>query len=383
MAVLILVAHLLLILGPGSLGRLPASHWSDARQVLVTMHPPQDAPAPRPATAASDALALSSLQARTSGQPQLHTAALAGSPGPPLETLSLLALLGPNPTPSVPIGSSAAAATAQPTSSAAAAPAAAAPAVAAADLPATSLSESTPEDRGWQAIHLRIPPAQSLAYALTGRSRGRPLEGEAELGWRHDGQQYEAHMRLRWATGLREMSSTGRLTAEGLRPDRFSDRTQGRGELAAHFETTAPPGLAAPTQDGAGRESGARVRFSGNQPDAELPAGAQDRLSVVLQLAARVAGLGRPLQTGETLEFPVATARAAATWRFRYEGKTWLPGPGGSREALHLRRRPEGPHDLDIELWLAPDLDYLPLQWRLAQDNGDWLVQRWTGDYRP
>jgi hypothetical protein len=50
---------------------------------------------------------------------------------------------------------------------------------------------------------------------------------------------------------------------------------------------------------------------------------------------------------------------------------------------LHLRRRPEGPHDLDIELWLAPDLDYLPLQWRLAQDNGDWLEQRWTGDYRP
>ena len=349
MALLILVAHLLLILGPGSLPRLPAGQWGDARPVLVTLHSTDEAPTHRPATAASGALALALLQARTSGQRQQNTAALAASP-------------------------------AQPTSSAAAT---VAPTLTPADLPAASLSEATPRDLGWQATNLSIPPVQRLAYAMTGRSRGRPLEGAAELGWRHDGQQYEVHLRQRWTSGLREMSSTGRLTAEGLTPDHFSDRSEGRGELAAHFEPAARPDLGASAPERTGRAGGVRVRFSGNQPDAELPAGAQDRLSVVLQLAARVAGLGRPLQTGETLEFPVATARAAATWRFRYEGKTWLPGPGGSREALHLRRRPEGPHDLDVELWLAPDLDYLPLQWRLAQDNGDWLVQRWTGDYRP
>ena len=234
-----------------------------------------------------------------------------------------------------------------------------------------------------QTTNLRIPSAQTLVYGLTGRSRGQPFQGEAELDWRHDGHQYEAHMRQRWATGLREMSSTGRLGTEGLAPEQFTERHQGRGELAAHFEPATGSGLAAPALSGRGREGGARVRFSGNQPDAELPAGAQDRLSVFLQLAARVAGLGRPLRAGETLDFPVATARAGAAWRFRYEGAHRLPGPGGERDALRLRRQPEAPHDLEIEVWLAPDLDYLPLQWRLSQDNGDWFEQRWTGDYRP
>jgi len=349
MALLILVAHLLLILGTGSLPRLPAGQWGEARPVLLTLHSTDETATQRPATAASGALALALVQARTSGQRQVNTAALAAS-------------------------------TVQPTSSAAAT---VAPTITPADLPAASLPEATPKDPGWQATNLRIPPAQRLAYALTGRSRGRPLEGEAELGWWHDGQQYEVHLRQRWTSGLREMSSTGRLAAEGLAPDLFSDRSDGRGELAAHFEPTVRPDLAESAPKGAGRAGGVRVRFSGNQPDAELPAGAQDRLSVILQLAARVAGLGRPLRTGETLDFPVATARAGAIWHFRFEGKRWLPGPGGSREALHLRRRPEGPHDLGIELWLAPDLDYLPLQWRLTQDNGDWLEQRWAGDYRP
>ena len=352
MAALILTAHLLLILGPGSLGRLPAGQWGAARPAFPLLRPAQVESTHRSATVAGGALALPSrpTEASTTDSPARRgSAADATAPAP---------------------------------APAAAATAPAPLAAAAASLPEAGI-EADGDGLGWRASNLRIPPAQTLAYALSGQSRGQPLEGEAELGWQHDGQQYEAHLRQRWASGLREMSSSGQLTAEGLTPDRFSDRSLGRGELAAHFEPTAGPGPAAPAREGVGREGGSRVRFSGNQPDAELPAGAQDRLSVVLQLAARVAGLGRPLREGETLDFPVATARAGGTWRFRYEGTARLPGPGGHRETLHLRRRPEGPHDLDIELWLAPDLDYLPLQWRLAQDNGDWLEQRWIGDYRP
>lgn len=228
---------------------------------------------------------------------------------------------------------------------------------------------------------LRLPAPLTLVYDLAGRSRGVSLAGQAELAWHHDGQQYEAQLSQAWASGQRELRSTGRLTAAGLAPTRFGDRSPGRGEQAAHFEDPDPP---APEGTAASPSTqGARVRFSGNQPDAELPAGAQDRLSVVLQLAARVAGLGRPPREGDRLDFPVATARSAALWRFRFEGIEWLPGPGTEREMLRWRRQPEGPHDLDMEVWLAPDLDYLPVRWRLTLDNGDWLEQRWTGDYRP
>lgn len=222
------------------------------------------------------------------------------------------------------------------------------------------------------AAGLLIPPPRALRYTLAGNARGQPLAGEARLQWQHDGQRYEAWLVQDAATGRRLMHSTGTLQAEGLAPERFGDQQAGdrsrRSEQAAHFERG--PGHAA------------RIRFSGNAPDAALEAGTQDRLSLWIQLAAAVAGRA-PLKPGATLAFQVASTRELRPWVFRLEAEETLALPGRPLPTLRLRRRPDGPYDLGAEVWLAPALDYLPVRLRLTQESGDWLEQQWAGTDRP
>ncbi len=240
-----------------------------------------------------------------------------------------------------------------------------------------------------QGVIPRLPPSRTLAFSVHGLSRGILLEGDAVLAWRQDGRRYEAALWQETGTGRREMNSVGELTAQGLVPSRFGDRVErdggGSSEQAAHFEASQA-NEASPAGTEAASAPARRIRFSGNQPDALLPADAQDRLSVLLQLSAHVAGLGRMLQPGDRLTFSVATARAAGRWEFRFEAEELmdLQAHGGATsrpplQTLRLHRQPEGPHDLDLVVWLAPALDYLPVRWRLTQDNGDWLEQHWTG----
>jgi hypothetical protein len=199
-----------------------------------------------------------------------------------------------------------------------------------------------------------------LHYKVTVQTRGLTLNGQGRLHWRHDGNEYDARLEL--SGGLlpsRIQQSTGRITAEGLAPLRFSDKA--RSEEAAHFQ----------------REEG-KVSFSSNRPDALLASGAQDRLSVMLQLGAMIAGKPKNFGPGATISIQTASARDAEVWQFTVEGDEALQLPGGALNALKLIRNPRKEFDQKIELWLAPGMDYVPVRLRLTQPNGDWVDQQWS-----
>jgi hypothetical protein len=191
-----------------------------------------------------------------------------------------------------------------------------------------------------------------------------PSTGSAVLDWRHDGQQYEAQLELS-ASGRtpRVQRSEGRITAQGLAPERFSDKA--RTEQATHFD----------------REGG-RVVFSNNQPQAALATGMQDRLSVVVQLAVLIAAQPASFTRGTQITIPTATTREAQEWTFSVEGEEDLQLPGGEVRALKLQRLPQGPYDQKVELWLAPRMDYAPVRVRLTNPNGDAVDQRWSSTDR-
>ncbi len=217
----------------------------------------------------------------------------------------------------------------------------------------------------------RIPTSRHLRYTLRGSRRGQPIDGQAHLHWSHDGARYEARLVQATPAGERVQQSEGILGPEGLRPERFGDRAAGgRSEQAAHFE-----------RDPSG--TGGRIRFSGNQPDAAFTAGSQDRLSVLVQLAALAAASRQPLRPGQTLRMPVATVREARTWTFEVEVEEDLTvnvqshQPPQTWRTLRLRHRPEAAYDQELVVWLAPALDYLPVRLRLTQAEGDWLEQQW------
>ncbi|MEZ0307791.1 MAG: DUF3108 domain-containing protein [Ramlibacter sp.] len=211
---------------------------------------------------------------------------------------------------------------------------------------------------------LAIPGSMRLRYQVDIQARGQTVQGQGELTWRHDGESYEARLELKSPLlPARTQHSTGRLTAGGLAPLRFSDRN--RSEEATHFE----------------REKG-KVSFSSNRPDAPLLTGTQDRLSVMLQLAAMVAGEPSKFPPGTTISIPTATTREAEPWLFIVEGEEDLALPGGKMRGLKLVRNPRKEFDSKVELWLAPGMDYAPVRLRLTQPNGDSADQQWSSTDR-
>ncbi len=206
-----------------------------------------------------------------------------------------------------------------------------------------------------------LPAPARWRYAVTARRRGLAVAGEAQLDWRHDGRSYEAVLQVS-APPLpaRIQRSTGDLGPEGLAPLRFSERL--RGEQAAHFDRVR-----------------GRIVFSGNQPEAALPAGAQDRLSVLLQLAALVAGDPARFVPGATVTLATVTTRETGDGPFRVEGREELALPAGPITTLKLVRPPRHEYDVRLEVWLVPGRDYGPVRLRLTAPNGDWLDLQGSG----
>lgn len=207
---------------------------------------------------------------------------------------------------------------------------------------------------------IAVPAPTRLRYEVTATTQGLTLSGVARFQWHHDGQQYEASMEIA-SPGLprRSQRSEGRITEEGLAPTYFSDK--GRSEQATHFD----------------REQG-RVVFSNNRPQAALEAGMQDRLSVIVQLAALISAQPDRFPAGTQVSIPTASVREAEPWLFTVEGEEDLRLPGGEVRALKLQRLPRRDYDQKVEVWLAPRMDYAPVRLRLTNPNGDGVDQRWS-----
>ncbi len=212
---------------------------------------------------------------------------------------------------------------------------------------------------------LSIPGSVRFVYTMTGRSKGMDYNAAAELSWHQDGQNYEATMSVSALfLGARSMSSSGRLTADGLAPTRFSDKS--RGERATHFDADK-----------------GKITFSANTPDAPWLRGAQDRVSVFLQLASLMAGDPGKYPPGSTVALYTAGPREVDTWTFTVEGPEKLSLPMGDVETVKLRRKPQRDYDQAIEVWLAPSLDWLPVRNRITQHNGDFVDQQLRVAARP
>jgi hypothetical protein len=202
-----------------------------------------------------------------------------------------------------------------------------------------------------------VPASVRLKYEVKGNKF--PYSLNAELLWQQSADSYNARLAFNAAfLPVIGQTSQGQVTAQGLAPVRFADRR--RSEVAAHFV----------------REQG-KITFSANTPDAPLLAGAQDRLSVVLQLGAMIAGDPGAYPAATTITLQVVGPRDADIWLFTVGDEETLALPGGELRALKLQRNPREAFDQTVELWLAPSMGYLPVRMRIAESNGDFADQKW------
>lgn len=205
---------------------------------------------------------------------------------------------------------------------------------------------------------VNFPDNTQINYSLTGQERGLTYHATGALKWQVKvgddlPKSYEAELRVRaFLVGNRVWRSVGQLSEGGLAPKRYSDSW--RGERAAHFETDQQ-----------------KISFSGNLPSAPLLPGAQDQVSLFIQMAAAVAS--QNFTTGAELMIQTATARDAVNWTLTYKADEFIEVNGDRLETQRWLCLPRGKFDSQIEMWLAKSLAGLPARIKISQVSGNFI----------
>ena len=209
-----------------------------------------------------------------------------------------------------------------------------------------SMTEPTP-DTGGQVVPVYatvLPPPLTLQFEMR---RGMAV-GQAELDWRPVSGRYRLTLQGN-AVGAPPIgwSSLGGFDPNGIAPLRYTESRRGREVRAANFQ----------------RDSG-RITFSGPAIEHPLVAGAQDRLSWMVQLAAVLSANPALAESGSQVSMWVAGSRGdAEIWTFTVHGRVALDLPIGHVDnAVHLVREPRRPYDTQVQVWLDPARHHLPAQ---------------------
>ena len=212
---------------------------------------------------------------------------------------------------------------------------------------------------------ISLPGSARLQYKVVGLSKNLNYQANSELAWKTNGDSYEVMMKVSaFLVGSRSMTSVGKITGSGLAPTRFADKF--RSELAAHFEADK-----------------GKITFSANTPDAPWLEGAQDRVSVFLQLGGMLAAKPADFPAGSSITLYTIGPRDADTWTFVVESEEKLNLPSGDMATLKVIRKPRREFDQKVEIWYAPALGYLPVRNRITQENGDFVDQQLTEISKP
>jgi hypothetical protein len=218
--------------------------------------------------------------------------------------------------------------------------------------------EAVPAGPELPVTAMALPASMVLEYKMTGSAKGLSYYANAELHWQNAGDAYDALMRVSALfLGSRSMTSSGQLGPDGLAPTRFADKS--RTEAAAHFE---------PDKN--------QISFSANTPTLPWVKGAQDRVSVFIQLGGMLAGNPAGFPAGSTISIYTVGPRDADTWTFLVEPEERLTLPFGELATVKLTRQPRREFDQKVEVWYAPSLGYLPVRNKITQSNGDFIDQQ-------
>lgn len=205
------------------------------------------------------------------------------------------------------------------------------------------------------------PPSAELRYTIKAKQKGLALDGEAIARWESGGGKYSASSQARAALlgKILESRSEGTIGAGGLTPASFEEKRLRRPAMTTVFDQSAKT-----------------VRFGESGDSAPLKGGEQDRNSVLWQLISVVRATPAKARPGSQWIFTVAGRRDLDPWTMKAVGQEKIGTGAGEFNTLHVVRMPEpGSKDQQLDIWLAPTLEWYPVRVRYSEDDGDYIEQ--------
>ncbi|WP_206954808.1 DUF3108 domain-containing protein [Trinickia acidisoli] len=210
-------------------------------------------------------------------------------------------------------------------------------------------------------VRFSVPPSGNLHYnTFYNGVENAP----GTIQWESDGDGYTMIVSVPLPfVGTFSYESRGRIDAFGLAPERYIEKRGRRPEEVTTFDRTAR-----------------RIGFTRTSATLALPNGAQDRFSMVMQLASLVRGDPDAYTPGVTRSFYVADDDSGELWPIETIGDESIRTAEGFLETRHFTRLPR--HEGDrrrIDVWLAPSLGWLPARIVQTEPNGSQIELVWRG----
>ncbi|MGF6753111.1 DUF3108 domain-containing protein [Paraburkholderia sp. GAS42] len=226
---------------------------------------------------------------------------------------------------------------------------------------AGSATSNTGAAQSSPGVKFAVPPSSDLKYdTFYNGVRNQP----GTIHWTTDGRTYEMVVSVPLPfVGTFSYSSHGHVDAFGIAPDQYIEKRGRRPEDMTIFNREAK-----------------QIAFTRTPTTLALPDGAQDRFSMVMQLASLVRGDPAAYTPGVTREFYVADSDSGEIWPIETIGDEGVRIPGGFVEARHFMRLPRREGDRRrIDVWLAPSLGWLPARLVQTEPNGTQIELVWRG----
>jgi len=236
------------------------------------------------------------------------------------------------------------------------------PAVAQGETPAAVVPDAAPR-QGLRRYKVNLPPSASFDMTVDRvDADGTKWTGSATMTWHTDGSRYNASVEagvsvLITRINLLVLRSEGEIDDYGIAPVTVTEKRARRAETATHFN----------------RAEGT-ITFSASERSYPLLVGAQDKATVPFQLG----GIGRAdvNQFGSDIDIQVGEEKEATVFRFQLIGEEEIDTRQGKVVTWHLSRPPKpGSYSSRLDIWLAPGLNWYPIQIRNTEASGALTTQ--------
>ncbi|WP_027211586.1 DUF3108 domain-containing protein [Burkholderia sp. WSM2232] len=210
-------------------------------------------------------------------------------------------------------------------------------------------------------VKFSVPPSGDLQYdTFYNGVRNQP----GTIHWTSSAESYEMVVSVPLPfVGTFVYSSHGRIDAFGLAPEQYVEKRGHRAEDVSIFNRTDR-----------------KIAFTRTPNTLQLPDGAQDRFSMVMQLASLVRGDPDAYKPGVTRQFFVVDSDSGENWPVETIGDETIRTAQGYVQTRHFKRLPRREGDRRrIDVWLAPSLGWLPARLVQTEPNGTEFELVWRG----
>jgi hypothetical protein len=208
---------------------------------------------------------------------------------------------------------------------------------------------------------LSVPPSGELRYDTLVNGM---MNQTGTIHWINDGLHYEMVVSIPLPfVGPYVYSSKGHIDGFGIAPEQYSEQRGRRAADVAIFNREAK-----------------QIVYTKTPQSQPLADGAQDRFSVVMQLASLVRGAPDTYKPGVTRQFSVADNDSNEIWPIETVGDETVQARGGFTTARHFTRLPRKEGDRrKLDIWLAPSIGWLPVRILQTEPNGMQIELLWAG----